>query len=215
MRIIGKIWLPLVFVVSALVLARDPLPFVSPVGEPVAVSEWVTDTTPVRQPALLPRYTAGVYTYSCGECHSIIPPHKEADSIPVRHAEVELKHGLNTRCFNCHHRTNRDAFVDDFGEEIAWDQPQLLCARCHGPVYRDWQAGSHGRTNGHWDTAAGPQLRRKCIECHDPHVPPFQAMKPAPGPRTLRMGPALPPEHGAGHDPLRVTGGHPAKAAHH
>ena len=70
----------------------------------------------------------------------------------MQHREIKLEHGINTSCFNCHHETNRDAFAGEEGEEIPWNQPQLLCAKCHGPVYRDWQHGSHGRTNGYWDT---------------------------------------------------------------
>lgn len=80
----------------------------------------------------------------------------------------------------------------------------MVCAKCHGPVYRDWQNGSHGRINGYWDRSRGPQTRRRCIECHDPHAPPFAPLAPAPGPSTLRMGaPSGGPmeEH---HDPLRV-----------
>jgi hypothetical protein len=115
-----------------------------------------------------------------------------------------LEHGINTRCFNCHHRTQRDCFVDDFGLAISWDQPQLLCAKCHGPVYRDWQHGAHGRVNGYWDTGRGLRRRLRCIECHDPHRPPFAAMRPAPGPQTLRMGPIRESGPGNGPDPLRI-----------
>jgi hypothetical protein len=103
--------------------------------------------------------------------------------------------------------------VDDFGTPIPWDQPQLLCAKCHGPVYRDWQHGSHGRLNGYWDKTRGPQIRRRCIECHDPHTPPFTPLKPAPRPNTLRMDvggaqdTALPTMET---DPLRI---HPAASA--
>ena len=102
---------------------------------------------------------------------------------------------MNTRCFNCHNRTNRDTFVDDAGGEIPWNQPPLLCGKCHGPVYRDWQHGSHGRTNGYWDKTRGPQERRKCVECHDPHRPPFAPMVPAPGPAHASDGAAgtIPP----------------------
>jgi hypothetical protein len=95
-------------------------------------------------------------------------------------------------------------FVDDFGGEIPWDQPQRVCAKCHGPVYRDWQHGSHGRTNGYWDARRGVQTRRRCIECHDPHQPPFPPLSPAPGPNTLRMGSRHAGRHVAAPDPLRL-----------
>jgi hypothetical protein len=142
------------------------------------------------------------------DCHRIIPSPTETFRKLTQHPEIRLNHGINTRCFNCHHPTNRNVFVDDFGREIPWREPQLLCAKCHGPVYRDWQAGSHGRINGYWDTAKGPQTKRRCIECHDPHHPPFAALTPAPGPNTLRMGPQEPPTHEGKHDPLRIYGQH-------
>jgi DNA-directed RNA polymerase subunit RPC12/RpoP len=198
-----------IFAVAAVVIG---LPFKPPLGEPVAVDAKATDPTPVRAPQLQPIYKTGAYTYRCSDCHKIIPSPGETDRPLTQHRDIRLQHGVNTRCFNCHHRTNRDAFVDDYGREIPWDQPQLLCQKCHGLVYRDWEHGAHGRTNGYWNKAQGPQTRRRCIECHDPHCPPFAAMAPAPGPRTLRMGlQEFGPRH-EGHDPLRL-GGHARPAA--
>ena len=139
----------------------------------------------MRRASLIPHFQVGVYTYLCNDCHRVLPSPEETHRTLTQHTEIELRHGLNTRCFNCHHRTNRDAFVDDLGKEIPWNQPQLLCAKCHGPVYRDWQQGSHGRINGHWNEEQGPLIRLKCIECHDPHHPPFQPLASEPGPRTV------------------------------
>lgn len=198
-------WVPAVLAAGALALLLNPLPYNSPVSVATPVAAWATDPTPVRQPKLVPQYVVAGFTYNCSDCHDVLPSPRETDRVLTQHTEIELKHGINTRCFNCHHRTNRDAFVDDLGQGISWDQPQLLCAKCHGPVYRDWQHGSHGRTNGYWDPAQGPQSRRKCIECHDPHQPPFPPMRPAPGPDTLRMGPQDRDGHGEADNPLRVT----------
>jgi DNA-directed RNA polymerase subunit RPC12/RpoP len=180
------------------------LPFSSPASDALPVPAWATDPTPVRRPKLQPEYTVAVFTYRCSECHRIIPSPAETDRLLTQHKEIALRHGLNTRCFNCHHRTNRDAFADDRGDEIPWDQPQLLCAKCHGPVYRDWQHGAHGRTNGYWDQSAGVQTRLKCIQCHDPHQPPYEPMRPAPPPATWRMGPQEAGTHPTAHDPLRL-----------
>lgn len=202
-------WVPAVLLVFAGALALGPWSFVAPYSGAVPVPEWATDSTPVRQPRLEPRYAQGVFTYRCSDCHRIIPSPLETDRTLTQHREIHLEHGINTRCFNCHHRTNRDAFVDDYGGEIPWNEPQLLCAKCHGPVYRDWQHGSHGRTNGYWDPRQGPQRRLRCIQCHDPHCPPFAPMVPAPGPNTLRMGPQDFAPHAEGHDPLRVSKGAP------
>jgi len=197
-------WVPMVLLAWAGVLWLDPAPFVSPVPPRVAAPAWATDPTPVRQPKLRPEYQVAGYTYQCMDCHRIIPSPAETFRKLTQHTEIRLNHGINTRCFNCHHPTHRNAFVDDFGAEIPWNQPQLLCAKCHGPVYRDWQAGSHGRINGYWDPARGPQTKLRCIECHDPHHPPFQPLPPAPGPHTLRMGAPSPAQHAGPRDPLRI-----------
>ncbi len=193
------------FVLLALLIWSDPLPFVSPVPAEAVVPSWVTDVTPVRQPAFVPEIQHVNFTYRCGECHGLFPSPPETVRTLTQHRHITLKHGLNTRCMNCHHLENREAFVDAAGKTIPYGQPQLLCAKCHGPVYRDWLHGSHGRTNGYWDTAEGLQERKKCIECHDPHQPPFPPMSPAPPPNTLRMGDQQSPlEHGEIADPLRI-----------
>ena len=201
-------WVPGVLFGFAVLLALDPLPFTSPVTPSPGVPAWVTDVTPVRRPSPEPRCEVGVFSYRCSDCHTILPPDPKVDRTFTQHREVRLRHGINTRCLNCHHPTNRDALVDDFGNEIPWDQPQLVCAKCHGPVYRDWQHGSHGRTNGYWLATRGRRARRTCTECHDPHQPPFPPMKPASGPHTLRMGPHHEPRHPGPYDPLRL-GRHP------
>jgi hypothetical protein len=198
-------WIPAVLAAAAVILMLDPAPFSSPVPAATPVPDWATDPTPVREPSLKPQYRVAGFMYRCSDCHNVLPSPPETDRILTQHTEVVLKHGINTRCFNCHHRTNRNAFADDLGHEIPWDQPQLLCGKCHGPVYRDWQHGVHGRTNGYWDPQRGPQSRRKCIECHDPHRPPFPPMHPAPGPHTLRMGPQQFDGHADVDNPLRVT----------
>jgi hypothetical protein len=160
-------WVAGIFLLAGVILLLNPVPYVDEIAEAGSIPDWATDPTPVRQPAGVPRYKVAGYTYRCSDCHRIIPSPAETVRKLVQHTEIELRHGINTRCFNCHHPIERDSFVDDRGGLIPWEQPQLLCARCHGPVYRDWQAGSHGRANGYWDTSRGEQTHRKCIECHD------------------------------------------------
>jgi hypothetical protein len=70
--------------------------------------------------------------------------------------------------------------VDYDGSEIAQADVVLLCAKCHGTTYRDWKAGVHGRANGFWNADLGDKTKLRCIQCHDPHHPKFQAMKPLP-----------------------------------
>ncbi len=200
------LWVSGTLVSFALILAIAPRPFSSPLPSTTIVPDWATDPSPLRRPAPEPACRTAAFVYACSDCHRIIPPRSEQRfRTTIQHREVVLEHGINTRCLNCHHPTNRDAFVDDSGGEIPWDQPQRLCAKCHGPVYRDWQHGSHGRTNGYWDKTRGPQIRRKCIECHDPHRPPFPSLEPAPGPNTLRMAQAGHIEHSQSHNPLQLS----------
>lgn len=186
------------------VLWAVPERFAGPVA-PVTDAGQAIGQTLVREPKFKPQIALAGFSYQCSDCHRLFKSPAETTRSLTQHRDIVLEHGINTRCFNCHHLTNRDAFVDDWGREIPYDQPQLLCAKCHGPVYRDWLHGSHGRTNGHWDQAQGPQQRVRCIQCHDPHNPPFPPLAPAPGPSTWRMGPQdLPAEHTGPSNPLRV-----------
>ncbi len=71
------------------------------------------------------------------------------------------------------------------GRKVSFSNSQLLCGSCHGPTYRDWEAGAHGRTSGYWDRSLGPIDRKICANCHNPHSPHFPGRKPAPGPHLL------------------------------
>jgi hypothetical protein len=196
---------PLVFIFMAGLLAANPWPFVSPVPIPPATPAWATNPAPIRDPSSKPEIQLAGYTYRCTDCHKLFPSPAETTRTLTWHREVVLQHGINDRCFNCHNRQNRDTFDDDWGREIPWDQPPRLCAKCHGPVYRDWSHGAHGRTNGYWDKSKGPQTRLKCVQCHDPHVPPFRPLQPAPPPDTLRMGnQAFPSEQAEVLNPLQI-----------
>jgi hypothetical protein len=135
------------------------------------------NTTPPRRTRGLDLVKAG-WTYNCMECHKLIPARWHYDRPMAEHRDVQLRHGNNRFCLNCHHPTNRNAFVDYDGSEIAQADVVLLCAKCHGPTYRDWQAGVHGRVNGYWKAGEGPKTKLRCIQCHDPHHPAFPSMTP-------------------------------------
>lgn len=196
MNLLRSLALPIVFACLAGVMAADAWPYRRPYGEAVPAPNWAIDATPVRTPTLRPEIQIAGYTYHCADCHSLFPSPPETERTLTQHREIVLAHGINKRCFNCHNIRDRNTFADDKGDPIPYDQPPLLCAKCHGPVYRDWTHGAHGRTNGYWDTSRGPQQRRKCVECHDPHAPAFPAMHPAPAPNTLRMGDQRPTKEG-------------------
>lgn len=196
-------WVAGVFALCAVSLAVAPH-YRAPAVDDTDVPESATDPTPVRERSLRPACLVANEPWPCSHCHRTQPePYVAGDKL-FKHSKIRLAHGINTRCLNCHHPVNREAFVDDYGEEIPWDQPQLLCGKCHGPVYRDWQHGSHGRINGHWDTSRGELVRLKCVQCHDPHHPPFQPLATAPAPRTLHGTPHQTEVHSGARNPLRL-----------
>ncbi len=137
------------------------------------------DKTPPRKTVGLDLVRNG-WTYNCMECHKLLQPRWQYGRPLNEHKDIHLEHGNNRFCLNCHHPTNRNAFVDYDGSEIAQADVVQLCAKCHGTIYRDYQAGVHGRQNGFWDAARGEKTKLRCIQCHDPHSPRFKPMAPVP-----------------------------------
>lgn len=133
--------------------------------------------------------------FDCYACHEKAkPPPIRFDAnhriiIPKEHANITMGHGSHDRnnlCYNCHNETNLLTLQVRDGRELKFDNSPPLCGSCHGPTYRDWEAGAHGRTSGHWDLARGPVQRLACVNCHDPHAPRIPTREPAPGPHLLR-----------------------------
>lgn len=130
---------------------------------------------------------------NCAACHApdegveIKYDDEGATIIPEAHAgDRIIAHGSNSRnsgCFNCHNPGKLDQLVTRDGTQLELTQATLLCASCHGPTYRDWEAGIHGRTTGYWSRAHGPATRESCTACHDPHSPAFPLLIPLPGPQ--------------------------------
>jgi hypothetical protein len=153
----------------------------------VAVEEITTD--PLRSPlADPPLMLVAGFEKKCTECHRLFTSPLDTPRRLMQHCEVVTDHGLNDRCFNCHDREDRNRLVLNSGETVPFADATRLCAECHGPVWRDWERGIHGRTVDYWDASRGPRRRLTCVECHDPHVPAYDPMQPLPGPHTLRMG---------------------------
>lgn len=166
-------------------------------------------TTPRRKPLIDPPiiHISG-FDRTCMDCHKLFPPRENPPKQLLRHAHVILDHGINDQCRSCHDVQNRDRLVLQSKESIPYAEVTRLCAGCHGPTYRDWERGMHGRTNGYWDATRGESHRLGCTECHDPHQPRRPAMEPLaplPPPHTLRMGLHEKPEQhdSEERDPLR------------
>jgi hypothetical protein len=159
-----------------------------PDNRPVSVNRDDITDRPLRSAPRHPgTIVRGGYELSCNECHSLFSSPAQTPRRLTQHQHIELDHGMNDRCFNCHDRFNRDLLVVAGGATISFDQTPRLCATCHGPTYRDWELGIHGRTAGSWDAGSGLQTRLACTQCHDPHAPAFAPMTLLPGPNTIRM----------------------------
>jgi hypothetical protein len=154
------------------------------------------DTTPVRQSyADLKKAAADLSDFDCYACHENgKPPPLRFDTnqniiIPPEHKNIIMAHGSHNRnnnCFNCHNDINLELLQARDGREVKFDESPRLCGSCHGPTYRDWEAGVHGRTSGFWNQGAAGFKRLDCVSCHDPHSPRFPGRRPAPGPHPLR-----------------------------
>lgn len=161
------------------------------------------DTTPWRQSyADLVAANEDLSDFDCYACHERDqPPPLRFDEqhnlvIPDEHSNLELAHGSHNRnnlCYNCHNEQNLLTFQTRDGRELKFEDSTALCGSCHGPTYRDWEAGAHGRTNGYWDRTRGAIHRLGCANCHDPHRPRLPTRPSAPGPHPLR--PAAPAPH--------------------
>lgn len=158
-------------------------------------------TTPPRTETGLELDRMG-WRYNCMECHRHLKPRWHHDRALVEHRDLELEHGTNRFCLNCHHPDDRNSFVDYDGSVIPQEDVTLLCAKCHGPTYRDWKRGLHGRRSGSWLASSDEQSALRCIQCHDPHRPAFPRLEP--------MAPPVYPPRAAGE---QLAHGHDAAPA--
>lgn len=134
--------------------------------------------------------------YDCYGCHerNKPPPLRFDDDqkiiVPKEHSDIVMGHGSHDRnnvCYNCHNEQNLLTLQVRDGRVVKFDQIPLLCGSCHGPTYRDWEAGAHGRLNGYWSTSRGERVRLSCANCHNPHAPQIPTRQPAPPPHPLRV----------------------------
>ena len=197
----GKTWavllgLSLVFLVLAGSFALDlwgkppQLPDIPPVDP-----EFTSRSTIRKSYATLIREEADVTDFDCYICHEKDkPPTLKYDAdhnliIPSEHSNIVMAHGRHNRnnnCYNCHDEENLEQLQTRDGRELKLSESPPLCGSCHGPTYRDWEAGAHGRTGGYWSKAAGETSRQLCADCHNPHHPKIPPRKPAPAPHPLR-----------------------------
>jgi len=164
-----------------------------PLVDPAFIS---TDTVRTSYAELVAKKdTDALSDFDCYTCHEKgKPPTLRFDDkqnliIPSEHSDIVMKHGSHNRnnlCFNCHNENNLELLQPRDGRELKFADSTKLCGSCHGPNYRDWEAGAHGRTSGYWDRSKGEITRKDCVSCHNPHSPKFPGRKPAPPPHPLR-----------------------------
>ncbi len=114
----------------------------------------------------------------CGvACHNGTTPPPPKDKNPralTMHDDIvpdalNFQHGRGAIwCLDCHHPTTRNKLYDNFGKLVSFNEPQKLCGKCHGDVYRKWREGIHGKRIGEW-ASNGKKRWFVCTECHNPH----------------------------------------------
>ena len=186
--------LAMVFLVLAVAFARHHTS--PPRGEsiPLVDPSLVTPTTFRTSYVQLIRAKADLSDFDCYACHEKgKPPVIKYDTnqniiIPKEHEDVVMKHGTHNRnnvCFNCHDEQNLSLLQTRDGHEVKLEDSPRLCGSCHGPTYRDWEAGAHGRTGGQWNPQSAGFTRQICVDCHNPHSPKIPGRKPLPPPHLL------------------------------
>ncbi|MFC1670949.1 hypothetical protein ACFL20_11200 [Spirochaetota bacterium] len=115
--------------------------------------------------------------YPCEDCHDgylfDFNPRKRNLS---EHKNIRLKHSERRRwCIDCHHLYKRNYLKLANNERVPFGKSHRLCGQCHGPNYRDWKDGLHGKRTGMWN---GDKKHFQCTYCHNPHNPRFKEMKP-------------------------------------
>lgn len=173
-------------VVFAVLPTRDPIP----VPERVKVSAEEIDPSPRFVPMKDDAVTViSVFERKCTDCHdSLVSSTTTRRDVNHYHDTVDMNHGLNGRCVNCHDQGDRNKLVLRDGGTVGFSQSTTVCSNCHGPAYRQWQRGVHGKTLDFWNADLGEPRKLECVECHNPHSPHYNPMAPLPAPNTLRMG---------------------------
>ena len=187
------------FVALVAVFVWDPWGHPTPLYPIPLVDPAFLDPATVRRSyADLVRAKEDLSDFDCYACHEKSkPPTLVFDAkhnlvIPEVHSNIIMGHGSHNRnnlCYNCHDEANLTLLQTRDGRELKFSDSTPLCGSCHGPTFRDWEAGVHGRTSGHWNRTLGPFDRKDCVNCHNPHSPKFPGRKPAPGPHPLHAAP--------------------------
>ncbi len=154
----------------------DPFDGTIPMGEMPVEADYSHEEAVVkpREPYLDRNKLFTVCAMACHDGNYVPYPENKLPRPLKMHTDIvpdamALKHGKGAIwCLDCHHAANRTALIDHFGNEISFNQPQQMCGKCHGQIYRYWREGIHGKRIGMWDKG-GKKRWWVCTECHNPH----------------------------------------------
>jgi hypothetical protein len=175
-------WVGAVFVALAVSFICDWWGDRKIIREQPVVQERFYSTHPVREPFVEAQTKTAGFEYACNSCHALMKPPQEPRKLMAEHEEIVMKHEPGMSCYTCHNREDRDMLNDIYGRLVSFEQSENVCRRCHGPRFRDWKRGIHGRPSGYWDEAKGEFMNVTCVYCHNPHEPHFDPMQPSPPP---------------------------------
>ena len=149
------------------------------------VEEGFIELAPEAPPAaniLIPNPTRSLDYFPCNDCHSELEVNTRRRELVDMHDDIIFEHDSEHRwCLACHDAENRDSLRLANGRLLSFEKSYELCGQCHGPKYRDWKLGIHGKRTGKWN---GQKNYLLCVHCHDPHSPRFKLLEPMPIPLT-------------------------------
>jgi len=161
---------------GAVLFWGDPFDGTIPMGDMPIEADYSQEEAVVK-PRELEIDKNKLFTICAMACHNgeYVPYPKDKLARPLKmHKDVvpesmALKHGKGAIwCLDCHHAATRTKLIDNFGNEISFNQPQKVCGKCHGQIYRYWRDGIHGKRIGMWNKG-GKKRWWVCTECHNPH----------------------------------------------
>jgi len=118
--------------------------------------------------------------FPCSDCHAEMEVNRNRRELVEMHDDIVFEHDSKNRwCLACHDADDRDSLRLASGINIDFASSYKLCGQCHGPKYRDWKLGVHGKRTGEWN---GEKQYLLCVHCHDQHSPRFKGIKPMPPP---------------------------------
>jgi hypothetical protein len=154
----------------------DPFDGTIPMGDMPIEGDYSHEEAVVkpREPQIDRNKLLTVCTMACHDGNYVPYPKDKLPRELKMHTDIvpdslDLKHGKGAIwCLDCHHAADRTKLIDHYGNEISFNQPQKVCGKCHGQVYRSWRDGIHGKRIGMWNKG-GKKRWWVCTECHNPH----------------------------------------------